>query len=505
MKLNLKHYPLSLKILCIIWLLPILAAPFVFYGTIFFFDNPSSEEEAFVMFLAVNSYSFVLAGICWMSVWLYSKYKKRFIAMLPFLCCLAMIGGVYVYLVHGPVDPQKVKPDDYRLYRNTPCEALAKAIYWENTDEINRILARSPELLTYTDPKYHQTVFFYALFDDKLRSLEVLLKNGVNPNQIQLYRYDENNPVEVIAPLSWICERYEDEEKQLKLVQLLLDHGADVNIRFVEASIKGRDYHTPNTPLMEVAQEGNLKVVRFLLEKGADPNYRLNPLGAPALQCALIFDHYEVAEALLRHGANPDLRFYERNTSVREELLDDNRHFMSSDIKARKRLLRLIESLPKGYLTAHTTEPYLESGVPVCYLNEHGDTIVPYGKYLFCQTDTIRNIGFAYEAKRENAKIVCIDYTGKELFYVFNYDNGPDYVQEGLFRIMDAKNLIGFADTSGHVVIKPQFKFAFPFKNGKAKVTFEGKRMQIPDTKGEQYYWESDDWKYINREGEIVQ
>ena len=38
-------------------------------------------------------------------------------------------------------------------------------------------------------------------------------------------------------------------------------------------------------------------------------------------------------------------------------------------------------------LTAHTTEPYLEVGVPVCYLNERGDTIVPYGKYRYCQTD----------------------------------------------------------------------------------------------------------------------
>ena len=36
-------------------------------------------------------------------------------------------------------------------------------------------------------------------------------------------------------------------------------------------------------------------------------------------------------------------------------------------------------------LTAHTTEPYLEVGVPVCYLNERGDTIVPYGKYRYYQ------------------------------------------------------------------------------------------------------------------------
>ena len=57
-------------------------------------------------------------------------------------------------------------------------------------------------------------------------------------------------------------------------------------------------------------------------------------------------------------------------------------------------------------LTAHTTEPYLEVGVPVCYLNERGDTIVPYGKYRYCQTDTIKKIGFAYENKPKDARII---------------------------------------------------------------------------------------------------
>lgn len=88
-------------------------------------------------------------------------------------------------------------------------------------------------------------------------------------------------------------------------------------------------------------------------------------------------------------------------------------------------------------LTAHTTEPYLEVGVPVCYLNERGDTIVPYGKYRYCQTDTIKKIGFVYENKPKDARIICINDAGKELFYVFKYDNGPDYIQEGLFRIMN--------------------------------------------------------------------
>ncbi len=156
-----------------------------------------------------------------------------------------------------------------------------------------------------------------------------------------------------------------------------------------------------------------------------------------------------------------------------------------------------------GSLIARTTEKHLEVGVPVCYLNERGDTIVPYGKYRFCQTDTIWNIGFVY-GNRPNARIVCIDNQGKELFNVFKYDNGADYVREGLFRITDDKGLIGFADTVGNIVIKPLFKFAFPFKNGKAKVTFSGESKDVPGSNGEKHYWDSPDWYYIDKNGKIL-
>ena len=150
-------------------------------------------------------------------------------------------------------------------------------------------------------------------------------------------------------------------------------------------------------------------------------------------------------------------------------------------------------------LTAHTTEPYLEVGVPVCYLNERGDTIVPYGKYRYCQTDTIKDIGFVYENKPKDARIICINDAGKELFYVFSYDNGPDYIQEGLFRIMNEDGLIGFADSLGHVIIEPQFKFAYPFEEGRAKVTLDGERKKFPGSEGEKQYWESDAWFYIDK------
>ncbi len=124
---------------------------------------------------------------------------------------------------------------------------------------------------------------------------------------------------------------------------------------------------------------------------------------------------------------------------------------------------------------------------------------MPYGKYKFCHTDTIRNIGFVYE----DARIVCIDSQGKELFYVFKYDNGPGYIREGRFRIMDENGLIGFADSLGNVVIKPQFKFVFPFEGNRTKVTFTGERKAMPDR--EHHEWVSNKWQYINKEGELLQ
>ena len=45
----------------------------------------------------------------------------------------------------------------------------------------------------------------------------------------------------------------------------------------------------------------------------------------------------------------------------------------------------------------------------------------------------------------------------------------PTTYKKGLFRIMDEDGLVGFADSLGNVIIEPQFKFAYPFKEEKPK------------------------------------
>ena len=87
----------------------------------------------------------------------------------------------------------------------------------------------------------------------------------------------------------------------------------------------------------------------------------------------------------------------------------------------------------------------------------------------------------------------------------FQYDNGDDYVSEGLYRIVDRKGRIGYADETGRTVIRPRFAFGYPFEGGKAKVTDSGERKEVAGSGGEHWYWESDDWYYIDHSGNRIE
>jgi hypothetical protein len=75
-----------------------------------------------------------------------------------------------------------------------------------------------------------------------------------------------------------------------------------------------------------------------------------------------------------------------------------------------------------------------------------------------------------------------IDPTGKTIARAFTFDNGPDYYQEGFFRITDAGKR-GFMNDRGEIVIAPQYETVFAFCHGKARVEHAGQTFYI-DTKG---------------------
>ena len=99
-----------------------------------------------------------------------------------------------------------------------------------------------------------------------------------------------------------------------------------------------------------------------------------------------------------------------------------------------------------------------------------------------------------------NGKWVIMDDSKKTLYDVFIYDNGPDYPEDGLIWVVK-NGKIGYADAETYaIVIAPQFDCAFPFQEGKARVSNQCQTVQD----GEHSVWESDAWQEIDKKGQIL-
>lgn len=149
------------------------------------------------------------------------------------------------------------------------------------------------------------------------------------------------------------------------------------------------------------------------------------------------------------------------------------------------------------YLVKFYDGEFDELGVPSGYLNSKGDTIIPIEKYYYCYTDTIRDFGMVIE--KGSGKILGIDQNGTNLFEVFRYDNGPDYVKSGLFRIIK-NGKIGYANPKGKIIIEPNFDCAYPFYGDFAKVSNNCETVDM----GEHSMWKSDNWYHINKKGKQI-
>ena len=161
-------------------------------------------------------------------------------------------------------------------------------------------------------------------------------------------------------------------------------------------------------------------------------------------------------------------------------------------------LMSACSSNEDPYLIKFYEGEFDEIGVPSGYLNSKGDTIIPIGKYDYCYTDTIRDFGMVLETG--TGKILGIDAKGTELYEVFKYDNGPDYLESGLFRIVK-NGKIGYADQSGKIIIEPTFDCAYPFDGDFARVSDDCETIND----GEYDVWESKNWYQITKNGNKVE
>jgi len=127
-------------------------------------------------------------------------------------------------------------------------------------------------------------------------------------------------------------------------------------------------------------------------------------------------------------------------------------------------------------------------------IDRKGNTIVHKNDYYGVYSDTIKYFGIFLKDGLKG-----FDRNGNLLFEVFMFDNGPDFPQDGLFRVI-RNGKIGYANKLGEIIIECQFDCAYPFKNGLAQVSKDCK--EIKD--GEHSRWESKEWFFIDKLGRVV-
>lgn len=98
-----------------------------------------------------------------------------------------------------------------------------------------------------------------------------------------------------------------------------------------------------------------------------------------------------------------------------------------------------------------------------------------------------------------HSKWFCINKKDSILFEPYIFDNGRDYLHEGLFRYLE-NGKIGFANLKGEKVISANFDFVSPFQNGLACFNIGGHNKQIDEYSS----WEGGLWGFIDKKGEIV-
>jgi len=161
-----------------------------------------------------------------------------------------------------------------------------------------------------------------------------------------------------------------------------------------------------------------------------------------------------------------------------------------------------INSMYTDYLVRFSDESDSSSITSYGYKNLHGEIIIPKGKYNQCFTDTFKNFAFVSDDKLTNSKVVAINRNETILFDAYMFDNGPDELADGLFRII-RNGKIGYADKNGVIVIEPKFECADKFENGKASVALECRKV-VEKYDSEHSRMESNSWFYIDKKGNKV-
>ena len=163
---------------------------------------------------------------------------------------------------------------------NTFAQNLIKAVEKNDLEKVETLLEKGEDPNEYNEEGLFP--LWRATANNNVAMTKLLLENGANVDQEN--KTSSGNLTSLIFP---------SQEGYLEIVQLLVEHGADVNYN----AFRGF------TPIRIAARNGHLKIVKFLAENGADIDSKAMD-GATPLEHAASKGHYEIVKFLIEKGAN---------------------------------------------------------------------------------------------------------------------------------------------------------------------------------------------------------
>lgn len=203
-----------------------------------------------------------------------------------------------------PIEKDSYLGWDVRRFQTTKAWNLAKAIDDHNIREMRRQVIVLKVPIDTKDRKKLFTPLMYAVFNNDIQSVKVLLELGADPN-IPTDSISDKGDNSVI-----IASRYSD--ISIEILKLLLKYGGNPN-----STECGRNYDMDGDWIparssalsCAVSISGEIEKVKILVEAGANVNNYDGDFQDAPLMDALLLDRMNIALYLLEHGADYNYKF----------------------------------------------------------------------------------------------------------------------------------------------------------------------------------------------------
>lgn len=226
-----------------------------------------------------------------------------------------------------------------------------------------------------------------AAAENFMPAVQLFVENGVNINQkderpltkasesgnLEIVQYllkTGKNSQETLNDALWALCDARPKPDTLKIAQLLLEYGAQVNSQ-------AGFYNT--TPLHGAARNGSLELVKLLVSKGAKINAVDKEFSMPLAE-AVQADNLEIAKFLLEHGADKTINhsddefqtaiFKARSAKMAQLLIANGANVSESDKKGLSVLLHAVAN----YLDFDLLKVLLQNGADINARDDSGTT-----------------------------------------------------------------------------------------------------------------------------------